>query len=204
MYLSPAEEDRLLIFLAAELARRSLRRGLKLNAPEAVALACDEMHLAARAGGTLAEAREAGRRAVSPDDLLPGVAALASEIRVEVLLEEGSRLVVLHQPWSEPPGPQAPGAIEHPAGWIESATGEQRRRLRVLNTSQRPVRVSSHYPFWLVNDRLEFDRTAAHGFRLDIPSGSSVRWAPGEEQDVTLVRYSGAYGLPGDPGDTVP
>lgn len=209
MYLSPAEEDRLLIFLAAELARRSLRRGLKLNAPEAIALACDEMHLAARAGGTFEEVQEAGRQAVSPDDLLPGVAVLADEIRVEVLLEEGSRLVVLHQPWGAPPGPEAPGpeapgAIEHPAGWIESATGEQRRRLRVRNTSQRPVRVSSHYPFWQVNGRLEFDRAAAHGFRLDIPSGSSVRWAPGQEQDVTLVRYSGGYGHAAEPESTLP
>ena len=214
MYLSPAEEDRLLIFLAAELARRSLRRGLKLNAPEAIALACDEMHLAARAGGTFEEVQEAGRQAVSPDDLLPGVAVLADEIRVEVLLEEGSRLVVLRQPWGAPPGPEAPGpeapgpeapgAIGHPAGWIESATGEQRRRLRVRNTSQRPVRVSSHYPFWQVNGRLEFDRAAAHGFRLDIPSGSSVRWAPGQEQDVTLVRYSGAYGDTAGPGNPLP
>jgi urease subunit gamma/beta len=51
MYLSPADEDRLRVFAAAELARRSVARGLRLNAPEAIALACDEMHLAARAGG---------------------------------------------------------------------------------------------------------------------------------------------------------
>lgn len=197
MYLSPAEEDRLLIFLTAELARRSLSRGLRLNAPEAIALACDEMHLAARAGSTLEEAREAGRRAASPDDLLPGVADLVDEIRVEVLLEEGSRLVVLHRPWGATPGPGAPGAIEHPGGWIEPGAGAQRQRLRVRNTSQRPVRVSSHFPFWQVNERLEFDRAAANGFRLDIPSGSSVRWDSGEEKNVTLVRYLGEYGHAG-------
>jgi urease subunit gamma/beta len=197
MYLSPAEEDRLLTFLAAELARRSLTRGLQLNAPEAVALVSDEMHLAARAGGTFEEVREAGRRAVSPDALLPGVAGLVDEIRVEVLLAEGSRLVVLHQPWGAPPGPDAPGAIEHPGGWIESGRGAQRQLLRVRNTSRRPVRVSSHYPFWQANERLEFDRAAAYGFRLDIPSGSSVRWDPGQEKEVTLVRYLGGYGHAG-------
>lgn len=194
MYLSPVEEDRLLTFLAAELARRSLSRGLRLNAPEAIALASDEMHMAARAGGTFEEVREAGRRAVPPDALLPGVAGLVDEVRVEVLLEEGTRLVVLHQPWGTPPGHEMPGAVEYQGGWIESGPGAQGQRLLVRNTSRRPVRVSSHYPFWQVNERLEFDRAAAHGFRLDIPSGSSVRWDPGEEKEVTLVRYPGGYG----------
>ena len=87
------------IFAAAELARRARSRGLKLNAPEATALACDEMHLAARAGATFEEVLEAGRSAVLPEDLMPGVADLVDEIRLEVLLDEGSRLVVLRRPW---------------------------------------------------------------------------------------------------------
>ena len=99
MYLTPSEEDRLRIFAAAELARRSLSRGLALNAPEATALACDEMHLAARAGASFEEVLEAGRRAVRPDHLMPGVSELLDEIRLEVLLDEGTRLVVLRRPW---------------------------------------------------------------------------------------------------------
>lgn len=100
MYLTPTEEDRLRVFAAAELARRVLARGLKLNAPEAIALACDEMHLAARGGAGFEEVLEAGRAAVAPDQLLDGVADLIEEIRLEVLLDEGSRLVVLRRPWS--------------------------------------------------------------------------------------------------------
>lgn len=99
MYLSPTEEDRLRIFAAAELARRTLARGLKLNAPEATALICDEMHMAARAGASFDEVVETGRRAVRADQLMAGVADLVDEIRVEVLLDEGSRLVVLRRPW---------------------------------------------------------------------------------------------------------
>lgn len=99
MYLSPTEEDRLRIFAAAELARRTLARGLKLNAPEATALICDEMHMAARAGASFDEVVETGRRAVRADQLMPGVADLVDEIRLEVLLDEGSRLVVLRRPW---------------------------------------------------------------------------------------------------------
>jgi urease gamma subunit len=99
MDLNPTEEDRLRIFIAAELARRTLERGLALNAPEATALICDEMHLAARSSATFDEVLEVGRRAVAADQLLPGVGDLIDEIRLEVLLDEGSRLVVLRRPW---------------------------------------------------------------------------------------------------------
>lgn len=99
MYLNPTEEDRLRIFAAAELARRALARGLLLNAPEATALACDEMHMAARDGASFGEVLEAGRRAVTADQLLVGVAELVDEIRLEVLLDEGTRLLVLRRPW---------------------------------------------------------------------------------------------------------
>jgi len=100
MGLSPTEEDRLRIFTAAELARRTLERGLPLNEPEARALICDEMHMAARAGRTFDEVAAAGREAVGSDRLLPGVDELLGEIRLEVLLDEGSRLIVLRGPWT--------------------------------------------------------------------------------------------------------
>ena len=74
---------------------------------------------------------------------------------------------------------------------IELAAGRGRISVAVHNTSERPVRVSSHYPFHRVNPRLVFDRAAATGFRLDVPSGSSVRWAPGQTREVLLVRYRG-------------
>ena len=99
MYLNPTEEDRLRVFAAAELARCTLERGLALNAPEATALICDEMHMAARSGASFDEVLDAGRRAIAPDRLIPGVADLIDDIRLEVLLDEGSRLVVLRRPW---------------------------------------------------------------------------------------------------------
>ena len=99
MHLSPTEEERLRIFAAAELARRSLARGLRLNAPEATALICDEMHMAARAGASFADVIETGRHAVRADQLIEGVADVIDEVRLEVLLDEGSRLVVLRRPW---------------------------------------------------------------------------------------------------------
>jgi urease subunit gamma/beta len=99
VYLTGTEEDRLTIFVAAELARRSRADGVKLSAPEATALICDEIHRSARRGGSSEDVLAAGRSAVAASDLIDGVAALVSEIRLEVLLGDGMRLVVLRAPW---------------------------------------------------------------------------------------------------------
>jgi urease subunit gamma/beta len=102
MYLTPTEEDRLAIFTAAELARRALADGARLNAPEATAIICDEMHRAARLGGSADAVLAAGRSAVRSDDLMQGITALVPEIRIEVLTGDGTRLVVLRAPWGSP------------------------------------------------------------------------------------------------------
>jgi urease beta subunit len=73
---------------------------------------------------------------------------------------------------------------------IHLGAGRERARLHVHNRSMHVVRVSSHFPFWRANPRLMFDREAAFGFRLDIPAGASVRFAPGEAREVGLVRYA--------------
>ena len=85
--------------------------------------------------------------------------------------------------------PSAPGAIVTQPGSVTTAQGRERRTLTVVSRSDRPIRVSSHYPFWQTNPSLDFDRVAAEGFRLDLPAGDSVRWAPGETREVSLVAY---------------
>lgn len=195
MDLGPTEEERLRVFTAAELARRTLERGLRLNAPEAVALICDEMHVAARAGTTFDGVLQAGRGTLRRDQVLDGVPDLVAEIRLEVLLDEGSRLVVLRDALGEPSA-EGPGAVVPAEDDVELAPGRERIVLTVTNTSSRPVRVSSHYPFWRTNPRLEFDRDAARGRRLDLPAGSSVRWGPGETREVALVDFGGEGGAP--------
>jgi urease beta subunit len=87
------------------------------------------------------------------------------------------------------------GAVRAASGSISLSEGRPRLRLTAQNTSRRIVRVSSHFPFWLSNHRLQFDRDAAHGFHLDIPAGSTVRWGPGETREVELVRFAGAGSL---------
>jgi len=188
MQLNPTEEDRLRVFTAAQLARTTLERGLPLNAPEAVALVCDEIHLAARAGASYDDVVRAGRGALRPDQVLEGVAGIVPEIRVEVLLDEGTRLVVLRDPFG-PASDDGPGAVRFAESDVPLVPNRERRTIAVTNDGAHPIRVSSHFPFWQTNPNLRFDRDAAEGFRLDLPAGDSIRWAPGETREVSLVAY---------------
>ena len=195
MRLTAAEEERLLIFTAAELARRHRAAGLLLNAPGTIAFICDAMLEAARAGAAYAEIEAAGRNAVAPSEVLDGIRELVDEVRLEVLMGDGTRLIVLVDPLGagEPSvSDDRPGAIRLAGERANPTASREHRTLVVRNDSRRVVRVSSHYPFDRVNARLSFDRAAAAGFRLDLPAGSSERWNPGETREVVLVRLADA------------
>ena len=189
MRLTGLEEERLLIFTAAELARRRLGRGLRLNHPEAIAIICDTAHEAARDGAPYDEVVKAALGALRPDQVMDGVPDLLDEIRFEVLVRDGTRLIVLVHPLGATKPGEAdvgPGHLS-PMGRRADPPRQDARRLEIRNTSRRVVRVGSHYPLERANARLIFDRTAAVGYRLDIPAGDSERWSPGESKVVGVV-----------------
>ncbi|WP_228976961.1 urease subunit gamma [Streptomyces sp. DH12] len=190
MRLTPTERDRLLLFGAAELARARRARGLRLNVPEATALIADTVCEAARDGRRLAEAIAAARSVLGPDDVLPGVADVVTEVHVEAVFDDGSRLAVVSDPIGGPSaGEDAPGALLPGPGYPEPVPEV---RLTVRNTAAVPVSVTSHFHFFEANPRLRFDRAAAYGMRLCVPAGSSVRFGPGEAVEVGLVPIGGA------------
>ena len=98
MHLTPREQDKLLIFLAAELARKRRARGLKLNHPESVALLTSELTEGARDGRSVAELMSFGRTILSRDDVMDGVPEMISEVQVEATFPDGTKLVTVHQP----------------------------------------------------------------------------------------------------------
>ena len=190
MRLTPTERDRLLLFGAAELARARRARGLRLNVPEATALIADTVCEAARDGARLAEAIEAARGVLGPDDVLPGVADIVTEVMVEAVFDDGSRLAVVSDPIGGGSlGEAAPGAVLPGPACAEPASAVL---VTVRNTASVPVSVTSHFHFFEANPRLDFDRAAAYGMRLNVPAGSSVRFGIGEEHQVGLVPIGGA------------
>ena len=204
MRLTAWEEERLLIFGAAELARRHRAAGLLLNAPESVAIICDAMLEAARAGRPYADVEAAGLAAVAPNEVIDGVRELVDEVRLEVLVGDGTRLMVLDDPLGRERRfvEDGPGAIV-PSRRASAPTADtrKRRRVTVRSESRRTIRVSSHHPFDRVNARLVFERPSTAGFHLDLPAGAFETWAPGETLEVELVRYAGAGGDQRDRGD---
>ncbi len=98
MKLTPQERDKLLIFVAAQVARERKKRGLKLNLPEATALITAELMEMARDGKTVAEIMSAGREILKKKDVMDGVAEMISMIQVEPTFPDGSKLVTVHEP----------------------------------------------------------------------------------------------------------
>src|SRR4051794_705418 len=190
MVLTRTERDGLLLFTAAELARAGRARGLRLTVPETIALVADAVCEAARDGARHAEALAVGHAVLGPDDVLPGVADVVTEVAVEAVFDDGSRLVVVHDPIGGGHlGEDAPGAVL-PA-LIDEDPAEEVVRVEVVNTAAVPVSVSSHFHFFEANPRLRFDRAAAYGRRLAIPAGETVRFDPGVEVAVGLVPLRG-------------
>ncbi|MBW6394480.1 urease subunit gamma [Thermus sp. PS18] len=98
MRLTPREIDKLLIFLAGEVARRRRARGLKLNYPEAVALITAEILEGIRDGKSVAELMELGTQVLTRDEVMEGVAEMIQEIQVEGTFPDGTKLVTIHNP----------------------------------------------------------------------------------------------------------
>jgi urease subunit gamma/beta len=192
MKLTPKEQDRLTIFTLAELARRRRARGIKLNYPEAVALICDEVMEEARAGRSYDEVIAHGKQVLTEADVMEGVADLASRIYIEPLFDDGTKLVVLHRPIQKVARETQQKESVPDSSQSDTITinaGKPTISLTVTNTSDHPVQITSHMPFWEINQRMHFDRELARGFHLDIAAGSATRWEPGETKEVRLCLF---------------
>ena len=98
MNLSPREKDKLLVAMAALVARRRLERGVKLNYPEAIALITDYVVEGARDGRSVADLMAAGASVLSRDQVMDGIAEMIDEVQVEATFPDGTKLVTVHQP----------------------------------------------------------------------------------------------------------
>ena len=98
MHLSPRETEKLLLFLAGELAEKRKARGLKLNYPEAIALISSRLQEAARDGKSVAELMQYGAAILTREDVMEGIPAMIHEIQIEATFPDGTKLVTVHDP----------------------------------------------------------------------------------------------------------
>lgn len=196
MHLSPHEQERLLVHVAADVARSRRARGHRLNHPEAVAVLTAWVFEAARDGRSVADIMSAGREVLTADDVMDGVGHLIEELQVEATFPDGTKLVTLHGPIQG--GEQGRGAAIVPGEVLVADEpvvlfdGRGLTELAVVNDGDRPVQVGSHFHFAEANEALTFDRSAAVGRRLAVPAGTSVRFEPGVPTTVVLVDLAGA------------
>ncbi len=225
MHLSPRDLDKLMLHQAGALAQKRLWRGVALNYPEAVALIASQLLEFIRDGRSVADLMDLGKRLLGRRDVLHGVPEMIAEVQVEGTFPDGTKLVTVHEPVCaeegdpslalygsgldpdtrrQPDRPmdraRVPGEIACDGPPIVLNKGRERIVLEVSNMGDRPVQVGSHYPFFEANASLRFDRAAATGFRLDVPSGTAVRFEPGERKTVRLVALGGARRVHGGNG----
>jgi urease subunit gamma/beta len=199
--LTPREKDKLLVAVAAMVARQRLERGVKLNYPEAVALITDYVVERARDGRSVSELMESAAHVLTADQVMDGVPEMIHDIQVEATFPDGTKLVTVHRPIRGAASQSVPGEVTTPEGEIVFNEGADRVTLTVANTGDRPIQVGSHYHFFETNPALRFDRDKARGRRLDIAPGTAVRFEPGQSREVTLVPLAGTrtvYGFRGD------
>src|SRR4051812_1248720 len=191
MNLSPREKDKLLISMAAMVARRRLERGVKLNHPEAIAIISDFIVEGARDGRTVAELMQAGAEVITRAQVMDGIGEMIHDIQVEATFPDGTKLVTVHHPIRGAASTSVPGEVTSPEGEIVFNQGAERIVIEVANTGDRPIQVGSHYHFFETNPALRFDRDKARGMRLDIAPGTAVRFEPGATREVSLVPLTG-------------
>ncbi|HEY5794831.1 MAG TPA: urease subunit gamma [Bosea sp. (in: a-proteobacteria)] len=191
MNLTPREKDKLLVAMAAMVARRRLERGVKLNYPEAVALITDFVVEGARDGRSVADLMQAGAHVISADQVMDGIAELIHDVQVEATFPDGTKLVTVHEPIRGAADTMKPGEITTLPGDLIMNEGRESLSLTVANTGDRPIQIGSHYHFFEANPALSFERDRARGFRLDIPAGTAVRFEPGQTREVRLVALAG-------------
>lgn len=189
MALTPGESDRLLLFLQGELARARRARGLRLNVPEATAYIADAVCEMARDGLDLPTVRDQARHLLSPADVLPEVPELVSEVRVEARFDDGTRLVVVTDPFGV--GADTDADSPAPVGDLD---------IEVRNEASTAVAISSHIHLAEVNPRLRLDRGAAFGRRLAVPAGSTIWVRAGESVTVPTTPLRGERVVIGNTG----
>lgn len=191
MELTPREKDKLLLFTAALLAERRKERGIKLNYPESIAFISAAILEGAREGKTVAELMDYGRTLLDGNDVMSGVPEMIHDVQVEATFPDGTKLVTVHEPILATEKGIKAGEVIVQAGEITLNEGRDTLSLSVSNTGDRPIQVGSHYHFYETNAALQFEREKSKGFRLDIPAGTAVRFEPGQQRDVVLVKYAG-------------
>lgn len=150
-----------------------------------------------------------GKQILTEEDVLPGVAEMIAEIQVEATFPDGTKLVTVHHPIPSS-GRDAPGTVLLADEPIVANVGRETTALLVRNAADRLIQVGSHARFFEVNQALRFERQAAWGKHLAIPSGTAVRFEPGQERQVTLVTFGGTRevhglrGLANGPTDGAP
>ena len=193
MPLTPSEADHLLLFTQAQLAQQRRDRGLRLNVPEATALIAHQICEWARDGRDLATVRQDARSVLSSEDVLPEVPGVVTQIKVEARFDDGTRLVVVTNPFGA-------GSNDELLQQQDLTAPESVAQIQLRNCADIDIGITSHMHLAEVNPRIRLDRESALGMRLALPTGDTLLLAPGEIIEIGMVPITGDRIIIGNSG----
>lgn len=192
MFLTNREQEKLMIYTASKLALERKERGLKLNYPEAVAIISSFILEGARDGNSVADLMVSATKVLKADEVMDGVASMMGMVQTEATFDDGTKLVTVHNPIPiKNDDTIVAGEYLIDEGEIELNKGLDSITIEVTNKGDRPIQVGSHYHFFETNKELSFNREDTYGKRLNILSGTSVRFEPGSIKEISLVDFTG-------------
>lgn len=224
MRLTPRDVEKLMLHTACNLAQKRYARGLKLNYPESIALISGQILELIRDGHSLKEITSIATNILGIDDVMVGVPEMVEQVQVEGTLLDGTKLISVHRPICKKKVDSklalygsgltkseqkieidnsmniVPGEKELLNEEIEFNKNRKTKKIKVHNSGSRSVQIGSHCCFEEVNKALIFDRLACVGYRLNIPAGTSVRFASGETKEIELVEIDGEKKIYGGNG----
>lgn len=189
MALTPGESDRLLLFTQSQLAEQRRARGLRLNVPEATAIIANAVCEFARDGLSLPQARAAAGEILDVDAVMPEVINVVTEVRVEARFDDGTRLVIVRNPF----GLATEGAVE-------PQEVHEGKFITIVNEGSTPIGITSHIHLAEVNPRLRLDRAAAYGHQLATETGSVVWLSPNDRVELPMRAIAGDRVMVGNTG----
>ncbi|WP_185882514.1 urease subunit gamma [Blattabacterium cuenoti] len=198
MHLTFDEKEKLLLHMAGILAINRLKRGLKLNYPESIALITYYVMEGARDGKMIKDIIYEAKNILYDDQVMDGIYELIKDIKVEATFPDGTKLVTIHHPIKKRNLKKIntkiipiPGEYNLLKDDITLLPNRHRITRIVSNKGNRPIQIGSHFHFYDTNSMLSFDRQGTKGYRLDIAAGRSIRFEPGEMKKISLVQMGG-------------
>lgn len=191
MHLTYQEKEKLLLYLAGKLAKERLKKGIKLNYPESIAIISNYITEKAREGEKIDIIIKNSKKILTYNQVMDGIPEMIKYIQIEATFPDGTKLVSVSNPIKNNKSKIIPGEYNLMKKDILLNKNKKKMKIPIINIGNRTIQIGSHFPFSKCNSSLKFERKKTKNYHLNLPAGISIRIKPGEKKEIELVKIGG-------------